>query len=261
MIEPGTYYVRVEALEDEATGYYVRVGVATPAPVVSVADARAEEGTDDNLDFTVTLDRAPGAAVSVDYATSDGTAVAGEDYTAVSGTLTFAAGETGRTVSVQVLDDAVDEGEETMRLTLSNAQGAVIADGEATGTIANDDPIPEAWLARFGRTVTGQVLEAVEARLAAPREAGAQAALAGQALPAWRPGSGAGDGAADAAAAEREEAEARAALASMTRWLAQTGPDAGSVGAGEAAREPESRSADRTGLRHRYVLCAVRAGG
>ena len=225
-----------------------------PGPALSVADAQAEEGTDDTLDFTVTLVPARTVPVTVAYATADVTATAGTDYTATSGTLSFAAGETEKTVAVPVLVDDVDEGSETLTLTLSNAQGAAIADGEATGTITNDGPIPEAWLARFGRTVTGQVLEAVEARLNAPRQAGAEASLAGQALPSWTAGGSAAatdDGEAAAAAAQREDAEARRALASMTAWLAQTGPEGrGGSGSGTGfgpdvdatGREPESRA-------------------
>ena len=110
--------------------------------------------------------------MTVDYATSDGTATAGSDYTAASGTLTFASGETSKTVSVAVLDDSHDEGSETMTFTLSNASGARIEDGEATGTIENSDAMPKAWLARFGRTVASQVLDAVEGRLAASRSSG-----------------------------------------------------------------------------------------
>ena len=73
---------------------------------------------------------------------------------------------TSRTVSVAVLDDGHDEGSETLTLTLSNpSENVRIADGEATGTINNDDPMPQAWLARFGRTVGSQVLEAVSQRL------------------------------------------------------------------------------------------------
>ena len=136
---------------------------------LSVADARVHEASDVTLDFAVTLSRASSGTVAVAYATADGSATAGSDYTARKGKLTFAPGETARTVSVPVLDDAHEEGEETMRLRLLAASGAVIADGEATGTIENTDHMPAAWLARFGRTVTDQVLKAVEARLAAPR--------------------------------------------------------------------------------------------
>ena len=134
-------------------------------PRLSVADAEAREGQDAAVEFAVTLSRAASAAVTVDYATADGTAIAGEDYTAASGTLTFAVGETRKTVTVPVLDDTHDEGRETFTLTLSDAQGAAIADGEATGTIVNTDTMPKAWTARFGRSVAVHVVDAVEARL------------------------------------------------------------------------------------------------
>ena len=149
---------------------------------LSVADARTTEETDATLEFAVTLSQAASEPVTVDYATADGTAQAGQDYTATDGTLTFAAGETQKTVSVAVLDDAHDEGEETLTLTLSNASGARIADDMATGTIANDDPLQQAWLARFGRTAAQRVLDGVQARLRAPHEAGMHATVAGHDL-------------------------------------------------------------------------------
>ena len=132
---------------------------------LSVADARIDEAPGAVLAFAVTLSRAASGTVTVDYATADGTATAGADYTATSDTLTFAPGETEKTVSVPVLDDAHDDTEETLTLTLSNATGARIRDGEATGTIVNSDPIPQAWLARFGRTVAGHVVDAISGRL------------------------------------------------------------------------------------------------
>ena len=196
---------------------------------LSVADARVREAPDATLDFAVTLSRVSSGTVAVAYATADGSATAGSDYTARKGELTFAPGETAKTVSVPVLDDAHDEGEETLTLRLSAASGAVIADGVATGTIENTDHMPQAWLARFGRTVTDQVLEAVEARLAAPRAAGVRATLAGQALPSWD-GSGktaandnarenAGDDASDRTLAARD----REAMAAMRDWMAPAG--------------------------------------
>ena len=148
-------------------------------PGLSVADAEVEEEPDAALAFVVRLDRAPSGAVTVDYATSDGTAKAGADYTAVSGALTFAAGERTKTVSVAVLDDAHDEGSETLTLTLSNATGAYIEDGTATGTIKNTDHMPKAWLARFGRTVAEQVLDAVGARIEGRSPASTQLTLGG----------------------------------------------------------------------------------
>ena len=132
---------------------------------LSVADARVREAEDALLVFEVTLDRARHAAVTVDYVTSDVTARAGEDYTSASGTLTFATGERLKTVEVTVFDDAHDEGEETLTLTLSNPSGAYLADATATGTIENSDHMPKAWMVRFGRTVGSQVVDALNARL------------------------------------------------------------------------------------------------
>ena len=152
-------------------------------PSISVADARATEAAGATVAFTVSLSRAFTTAahrVTVDYATADGTAKAGADYTATSGTLTFAAGETVKTVNVAVLDDGHDEGEETFTLRLSNATGARIGDGEATGTIANSDAMPRAWLSRFGRAVAGQVLDAVGARMDGPSSAPTRVTLGGQ---------------------------------------------------------------------------------
>ena len=149
-------------------------------PALAVADARAREGEDAALLFEVTLDRAASEPVTVDYATADGTARAGADYRPASGTLEFAAGESSIAVEVDVLDDAMDEGVETFLLRLTNASGARIGDGEATGTIENDGSIPGAWLARFGRTIAGQVVDAVGARLEG--EAGAHVAVGGMSL-------------------------------------------------------------------------------
>ena len=97
---------------------------------MSVAGAEANEAAEGaTLDFAVTLGRALRQAVTVAYATSDGTAVDGEDYTGTSGTLTFEAGETEKTVSVPVLDDAGAEGAETVVLTLSERLGRECAAG------------------------------------------------------------------------------------------------------------------------------------
>ena len=149
---------------------------------ISVADAHVEEDAGAVLAFAVTLSRAASRALTVDYATSDGSAQAGVDYTAASGTLTFQAGESSRTIEVGVLDDAHDEGEETLTLTLSSASGGLLTDGEATGTIENRDPLPRALLARFGRTAAVHVVEHVEERLQAPREPGFRGRFAGREL-------------------------------------------------------------------------------
>ena len=147
---------------------------------ISVADARVEEDEGAVLAFAVTLSRAATSAFTVDYATSDGSAQAGVDYTAASGTLSFQAGESSRTIEVAVLDDSHDEGEETLTLRLSNPSSGLLADGEATGTIENRDPLPRALLARFGRTAAVHVVEHVEERLEAPREPGIRGRFAGR---------------------------------------------------------------------------------
>ena len=74
---------------------------------------------------------------------------------------------TSKTVAVPVLDDAHDEGSETMTLRLRNPSPTRVklADAEATGTINNSDPMPRAWITRFGRTVGGQVVDALTGRL------------------------------------------------------------------------------------------------
>ena len=202
-------------------------------PGLSVADARAYEAEGATVDFAVTLGRASQHTVTVDYATSDGTAEAGSDYEAASGTLTFAPGETSKTVPVAVLNDAHDEGEETFALTLSNPSGgnAYLADATATGTIENTDAMPQAWLARFGRTVAEQAIEAVEGRLAASRRPGVEATLAGERIGA----SGAAPEDPEARAQAAEEREARSRLEAMTRWLRGEERD------GDGAR-PDSRS-------------------
>ena len=147
-----------------------------------VEGGKAREGKDAGLDFAVTLNRAASHEVSVDYATADGSATAGADYTATSGTLTFAAGETAKTVTVVLLDDAIDEGREKFKLRLSNPQGAFLRakNREATGTIVNDDPLQAMWLARFGRMVASDAVASVTARLETPRDAGSHVTVAGQ---------------------------------------------------------------------------------
>ena len=116
---------------------------------LSVNDAEATEENDSTIDFVVTLDPASSETVTVDYATANGSATAGDDYTATSGTLTFAAGETTKTVGVPIVDDAIDDDNETLSLTLSNASGADIDDAQATGTIRNSEASAEPLTASF----------------------------------------------------------------------------------------------------------------
>ena len=139
--QDGTYYVAAGGHGREQGTYTLSVTLvqAPPAKGIEVADAEATEGLDAQILFRVTLGRAPSEPVTVSYATADGTAVAGEDYEATSGTLTFAAGETEQTVAVTIIDDALEDSGETFRLVLSGPAGAELADAEATGTILNID--------------------------------------------------------------------------------------------------------------------------
>ena len=114
-----------------------RVQTPTP-PSLSIADTQGPEGS--ALAFAVSLSPASAETVTVAYATADGTASGGADYTAASGTLTFAPGETAKTVEVAALADEAAESEETFTVALTNAQGATVADGEATGTVADVAP-------------------------------------------------------------------------------------------------------------------------
>jgi len=113
-------------------------------PSLSIADASIVEGNSGTkqMTLTVTLSAPATGPVTVGYATTNGTATAGTDYTAKSGTLSFAAGETSKTFQVAIAGDATSEANESFKINLSNPAGAVIADGEAIATITNDDAAP-----------------------------------------------------------------------------------------------------------------------
>ena len=119
----------VGTIRNDDTGY-----------ALSVSDVSASEGG--TATFTVSMLEASPQTVTVNYATADGTAVAGVDYTATSGTLTFAPGETSQTVTVALLQDALDEADETFLLKLSGAVNALITDADGQATIVDDDPEP-----------------------------------------------------------------------------------------------------------------------
>ena len=115
-----------------------------PAPSLSVNDVSVVEGDigTTNATFTVSLSAPSGRAVTVDYATADGTAQAPLDYLATNGTLNFAPGQTSKTVTVLVNGDLLDEGSENFFLNLTNPGNATISDGQGLGTITNDDGAP-----------------------------------------------------------------------------------------------------------------------
>lgn len=119
-------------------------------PVLSIGNASIIEGDAGTslMVFTVTATApAPAGGISFQATTSDGTATAGSDYVALSGSFTIAAGATSTTVSVVINGDTVFERNETLLVAISNPTGAIImGGGQATGTIANDDPVPETAL-------------------------------------------------------------------------------------------------------------------
>jgi probable HAF family extracellular repeat protein len=112
-----------------------------PSPTISISDVSKLEGKNSTTGFTFTVQLSAAAAstVSVNFATANGTAAAGSDYTATSGTLVFNAGETTRSVIVSVIGDRTREGDETFTVNLSGATGATIFDASGTGVIRNDD--------------------------------------------------------------------------------------------------------------------------
>ena len=209
----------VEVTDDDAP---------STAPALSVGDSTAKEGARlPVMPFTVRLTPPAPAPVRVYVSTRPSTPVSaepGRDYAPGSSDLTFAAGETEKQVWIRIYDDSHDEGAETFEVVLSQAEGATIGDGVAVGTIVNDDPMPAAWLGRFGRTVAEQALDGIAGRMSAPRAPGMQGALAGQALnfdPAASgtpaaggvPGSGSGTSAGTAPA----NGEAALAMADIAR--------------------------------------------
>ena len=109
-------------------------------PQVSINDLVVDEAAG-TANFVITLDRPSAGVVSIDYATKNGTALAGSDYVAASGTLKFAPGETAKTVKVGLINDTLPEGAEAFSLGLSNLVGATALNPVGTAVIAaNDEP-------------------------------------------------------------------------------------------------------------------------
>jgi hypothetical protein len=105
------------------------------APTVGEGNAGTRTAT-----FTVTLSASSTQTITVAYAAGNDTATAGSDYQAASGTLTFAPGETSKTITVLVNGDRLAEPNETFFVNLSSATNATIADGQGVGTIMDDEP-------------------------------------------------------------------------------------------------------------------------
>jgi hypothetical protein len=123
---------------DDIVGTYFLDGM----PRLAIGDVTVLEGNDGSTAFVFTVTRSgpSGQAVSVDYATADGTAAVGSDYQAAFGTLTIPAGQTTATITVQVNGDRKGEPSEFFVVNLSNATNATIADAQGVGTIVDDEP-------------------------------------------------------------------------------------------------------------------------
>jgi Calx-beta domain len=140
-LDPFTVGHTVGNTPDDIAGPYSLNG-QPPPPDLAVADASVVEGHAGTtaLVFRVTLSAASTQPVTVGWATADGTATAGSDYQAASGTLTFAPGETAKAIAVPVSGDRLGEPNETFVVNLSSPTNATMADGQGIGTVVDDEP-------------------------------------------------------------------------------------------------------------------------
>ena len=148
-------------------------------PELRIADARGREA-DGQLVFELSLNPTPESAVSVQYATRDGTATAGLDYAALTGTVTVEAGVGSARIVVPLFIDVVSESDETFHVTLSAVQGARLGDSQARGVIEDDGAAGSQWLAQMGRVAGGHVMSAVERQVSLARRSESQVTVAGR---------------------------------------------------------------------------------
>ncbi|HBP53023.1 MAG TPA: hypothetical protein DD643_01110, partial [Synechococcus sp. UBA8638] len=149
-----------------------------------VADATVNEDAG-LLRFSVHLSAPVQEVVLVSYRTRESTPVSaqeGRDYERASGQLIFQPGQSSKQVPITIINDLHDEGRETFELVLSNPRKVRIADGVGVGAIINNDPLPGAWLVRFGRTVAQQVVDALQARFTVSPQEGLTVMVAGEDL-------------------------------------------------------------------------------
>ena len=139
-LPPSQYLVSLAAVVD---GVMSPLGseLVTLLPGLLVDDLTLREGDSGTrtAQVTVRLQPANDAPVTVELATADGSAIGGEDYDAASGTLTFAPGETSKTIAIEVHGDTTEELHETLLVNLVDANGAWIADGQAVVTIEDEE--------------------------------------------------------------------------------------------------------------------------
>jgi len=143
------FAVNLSGESNAAVGDGAGTGVLTnddALPTVSVDDVTHDEGDFGvtTYDFTVSLNTASGRNLTVDWATTNGTATAGSDFVTGGGTLTFVPGETTKTVTVLVVGDTLNEATETFTVDLSNLVNVAVGDTSGLGTITNDDGVPSA---------------------------------------------------------------------------------------------------------------------
>ena len=144
VIEPDeTFLVNLNSAKQAkiADGQAV-VTIVDDDPQVSIADATADEGHAGSsvVNVNVSLSSAHNQAVTVNYATADGSAIAGADYTAATGSVTFAVGETSKTIPVSVLGDRIGESDKYFLVNLTPGTNAKILDSQATVSITDDEP-------------------------------------------------------------------------------------------------------------------------
>ena len=194
-IDTGTGYLVAAPPDDSALVAVSDNDAAASGPTLSIADATMKENQRNGY-FKVTLSEKVAWPVHVYYATRDSTpvsAVAGQDYLAWRRSwqlrARFQPGQTETQIHVPLYNDSHDEDPETFEMVLFDAGvngppgvSVSIADGVAVGTITNSDPMPAAWLSRFGRTIAQQAIDGLSDRIADNRTAGMQGTVAGQAF-------------------------------------------------------------------------------
>ena len=237
-VDDGTGYT-VASSPDNAASVAVADNDAAGLPTLSIDDATGPEGKP--MIFTIRLSAPSDKPVQLSLKTRESTPVsarANRDF--IAGAyyqVTFRPGQTALRRGFFIRDDSHDDGGETFEVYISWAT-APIADGVAVGTITNSDPLPAAYLARFGRTVAEQALEGISGRMSADRTPGMQGTVAGQALsfdPAasdQAASAGATPGATGTSGAMPADRQAVLALADIARGLGADPSDPVSASAG-----------------------------
>ena len=173
-----------QSLDKDVIGLDKEIAIVTSMPLAAgslqfsaASFSVAESGA--SVAISVTRTGGSAGAVSVDYATSDGSASAGSDYTASAGTLSFADGETSQSFSVAILDDTFYEGDEGFGLSLSNVAGGASLGTLATAsvTITEDDPPPPAGSLQFSASGFSVVESGASVAISVTRTGGSAGAV------------------------------------------------------------------------------------